>query len=60
MTQDHPDYNIMEIGQNTEKSPVDLTKLAVTPTPVKEHKLMLAWKPRKEYNNNFREDDWWI
>ena len=28
---------IIEIGQNTEKSPGDLRKLAVTPTPVKNH-----------------------
>ena len=31
---DHPDYSIIKIGQNTEKSPEDLRKLAVTQIPV--------------------------
>ena len=38
---DHPNYNIIEIGQNTEKSPGDLKRLAVTQTPVKYHQLTL-------------------
>ena len=29
---DHPNYSIVEIGQNTEKSPGDLRRLAVTQT----------------------------
>ena len=33
---DHPNYNIIEIYQNTEKSPGDLRILAVTKTPVKD------------------------
>ena len=32
---DHPNYSIIENGQNTEKSPADLRRLAVTQTPVK-------------------------
>ena len=32
---DHPDYGIPLIGQNTEKSPVELRRLSVTQTPVK-------------------------
>ena len=32
----HPDYSIIKIGQNTEKSPGDLRRLAVTQTPVKD------------------------
>ena len=32
---DHPNYSIVEIGQNTEKRPGDLRKLAVTQPPVK-------------------------
>ena len=32
MNGDHPNYSIIEIGQNTEKSPVDLKKLAVIQT----------------------------
>ena len=32
----------MKIGQNTEKSPGDLRKFAVTQTPVRNHQLMLV------------------
>ena len=39
---DHPNYSIVEIGQNTEKSPGDLRRLAVTQTPVKNHQLTLV------------------
>ena len=35
---------IIEISQNTEKSPGDLRRFAVTQTPVKDHQLMLMWK----------------
>ena len=34
---DHPNYYIIENGQNTEKSPGDLRRLIVTQTPVKVH-----------------------
>ena len=34
---DHPDLSIVQIGQNAEKSPGDLRRLAVTQTPVKDH-----------------------
>ena len=37
MNGDHSNYSIIEIGLNTEKSPGDLRKLAVTQTPVKYH-----------------------
>ena len=33
---DHPDFSIVEIGQNSEKSPGNLKKLAVTQTPGKD------------------------
>ena len=33
----HPNYCIVEIGQNTEKSPGDLKRLAVSQIPVKDH-----------------------
>ena len=32
---DYPNYSIIENGQNTEKSPEDLRRLAVTKIPVK-------------------------
>ena len=38
---DHLNYSIIENGQNTEKSPGDLRRLAVTQTPVKNHQLKL-------------------
>ena len=36
---DHPNYSIIKIGQNTERSPRDLMRLAVT--PVENHQLTL-------------------
>ena len=36
---DHPEYNIIEKRQNTEKSTGDLRKLAVTQIPVEDHQL---------------------
>ena len=39
---DHPNYSSAEIDQNTEKSPGDLRRLAVTQTPVENHQLMLV------------------
>ena len=41
MSRDHPDYSIVDNSQNTEKSPGDLRRLAVTQTPVKDHQLTL-------------------
>ena len=38
---DHPNYYIIENGHNTDKSPGDLRRLAVTQTPVKDHQLTL-------------------
>ena len=38
---DHPDYDIIKIGQNTKKNPEDVRRLAVTWTPVKNHQLIL-------------------
>ena len=42
---DPPNYSIVEIAQNTKKSPGDLRRLAVTQTPVKDHQLV--WKTLK-------------
>ena len=44
---DHPDYSIIKIDQNTEKSPGYLRKLALTQTPVRNHQLMPKWKTLK-------------
>ena len=38
---DYPNDSIVEDGQNTETSPGDLRRLAVTQTPVKNHQLTL-------------------
>ena len=43
---DHPNNSISEIGNNTEKSPGDLRRLAVTRATVKNHRLTLLWKTR--------------
>ena len=37
----HPNHNIIENDQNTERSPGHLRRLAVTQTPVKYHQLKL-------------------
>ena len=44
MSGNHPNYSIIENGQNTEKSPGELRRLAVTQTPAKDHELMLMRK----------------
>ena len=41
-------YSIIEISQNTEKSPGDLRRVAVTETSVKDHQLTLMGKTLKE------------
>ena len=45
---DHPNYYIIENGQNTEKSPEHLRKLAVTQSPVKYHQVKLMRKTLNE------------
>ena len=37
----YPNYSIIKIGQNTEKSPGDLRRLAVSLTPLEDHQLTL-------------------
>ena len=44
---DHPNYSIIEIGQNTEESPEDLRRFTVTQTPLRNHRLTLMWKALK-------------
>ena len=45
---DHPNDSIIENGQNTEKSPGDLGRIAITQTPVKDHQPTLMWTTLKE------------
>ena len=45
---DHPNYNIVGNGQNTEKSPGDLMRLAVSQTPVKNNQITLMWRTLKK------------
>ena len=47
-SRDHLNYYIVENGQNTEKSPEDLGRLAFTQTLVKDHQLKLMGKTHKE------------
>ena len=49
---DYPDYNITNFGQNAQKSPGDLKRLAITPTPTRNHQLKLVWKNLSRFNNN--------
>ena len=44
---DYPNDSTVKIGQNTEKSPGDVRKLAVSPSPLKDHQLMWVWKTLK-------------
>ena len=44
---DHPNYSIIKIGQNNKESPWDLRILAISLTPVRNHRLRLVWKTRK-------------
>ena len=41
MSGDHPNNYIFENSQDTEKSPGDVRRLAVTQTPVKDHQQTL-------------------
>ena len=43
---EHRNYSILKIGQNTEKSPGDLRRLAVTQTPLKDRQQVLVWIAR--------------
>ena len=46
--QNHQNYNVVEVGQNTGKSPGDLKRISVIQTPVKYYQLTLVWKTYKE------------
>ena len=48
MSGDYKDYSIIKIGQNIEKIPGDLRRLAVARTLVKDRQPTLMWKTRKE------------
>ena len=57
MSGDHPNYSIIENGQNTEKSPGDWRRFAVTQTPVKDHQMSLMWKTQMSKNDNDNSAD---
>ena len=44
---DYPGYNIVKNGKNTEKSPGDLKRLAITQIPVKYHQRQLVGRISK-------------
>ena len=50
--QGYLDNSIFEIGQNSEKSPSDLKRLAVTLRPLKDPPTNSEWKTRNNNNNN--------
>ena len=39
---DHPNYSIIKIDQNTDKSTSDLSRLAITEAPARSHQLTLV------------------
>ena len=45
---DHPNFSTIKNSQNTEKSPGDLRRLAVTQAPVKDHQPKLMCKTLNE------------
>ena len=57
MNGDQPKYCISEISQDTEKSPGDMRRLAITQTSAKDHQLMLMWKILNEKNSCNRKND---
>ena len=49
----HPKKNsIVKIGQNTEMSPGDMSRLYVSENPVKDRQLTLVRETCKKYHNN--------
>ena len=50
------DFSTVKISQNTEKSPADPRRLAVTQPPVNDHQLTLVSKTRKELCSNNETD----
>ena len=44
---DHPNNTIIQISENTEENPGDLSRHAVTQTPVRNYLLTLVWKTLK-------------
>ena len=49
-------YTIIKINQNTEKSPRDPTRIAVTKRPVRNHQLTLVWKTLKIVKYKVKEN----
>ena len=47
MSGDHLNYNIIEIGQNTDWGSEDLRRLVVTQNPVRNHRITVVWKTQK-------------
>ena len=62
---DHPNYYIIENGHNTENSPWDLRRRAVTQTRVKTHQLTLMrktliyWRRPEFWEESWRLEDTW-
>ena len=55
---DLQNYNIVKIGEHTEKSPGDLSRLTITQNSVQDNQLKLVLETRKNYNsNNYINDD---
>ena len=55
-SEDHPNYSINKIGQNTEKSSGDLRRIAVSQTLVKNHQLTLMWNTQNSKKITFQNN----
>ena len=51
MSGNHPNYSIIKIDQNTENSPGDVGRLAVSQISVEDHRLTMLEKILKEFSN---------
>ena len=47
-SENHPNYSVVYVRQNTEKNPRNLRRLTVGQTPVKGYQLTMVWKILKE------------
>ena len=54
MSRDHPNHSITKVNQNTEKSPGDLRRPAITQTPVKNH-VQNSQRNKIIIHRNYRE-----
>ena len=52
INEDHPNYSIIKVGQNTKESPAELKRLAITHAPVKKQSDYVYVKNSQRNNNS--------